>query len=83
MSTHRIHHPNKNGTTKYDKTHYADSKHRQKRKVVSRRYDVTIQTANHVCELALQEGVPEGRIIDKIMRSYLCNRAQMYEASHR
>jgi len=42
-------------------------------KVVSRRYNVTSQTAYHVTELALREGITEGRVIDKIMRTYLAS----------
>ncbi|MCM1295037.1 MAG: hypothetical protein NC311_05800 [Muribaculaceae bacterium] len=42
-----------------------------KPKVVAKRYNVTSQTAYHITELALREGTTEGRIIDKIMRTYL------------
>lgn len=42
-----------------------------KPKIVSKRYNVTTQTAYHITELALREGTTEGRILDKIMRTYL------------
>lgn len=42
-----------------------------KPKIVSKRYNVTSQTAYHIAELALREGTTEGRILDKIMRTYL------------
>lgn len=42
-----------------------------KPKILSKRYNVTSQTAYHITELALREGTTEGRIIDKIMRTYL------------
>lgn len=47
-------------------------------KIVRKRYNVTTQTAYHIQELAFQEGTTEGRIIDKLMRSYLCDRASRY-----
>lgn len=43
-------------------------------KVVSKRYHVTSQTAYHIMQIALQEGLTEGRVIDKIMRTYLASR---------
>lgn len=46
-----------------------------KRKVVKKNYHVSSQTAYHITQLALQEGVNEGRIIDKIMRIYLGSRS--------
>lgn len=42
-------------------------------KVVKRNYHVTSQTAYHITELALREGTSEGRIIDKLMRTYLAS----------
>lgn len=44
-------------------------------KIVDRRYKVTSQTAYHIMEIALQEGITEGRVIDKIIRTYLANRS--------
>lgn len=44
-------------------------------KIVDRRYKVTSQTAYHITEIALQEGITEGRVIDKIIRTYLANRS--------
>lgn len=49
-----------------------------KPKVLSKRYNVTSQTAYHITELALREGVTEGRIIDKIMRTYLATQKIQY-----
>lgn len=42
-------------------------------KVVDKRYLVTSQTAYHITQLALSQNTTEGRIIDKIMRSYLAS----------
>ena len=47
-------------------------------KIVKRNYHVTSQTAYHIAELAFQEQTSEGRIIDKIVRSYLADRASRY-----
>ena len=66
----------KNTSTSYQKP----SRYRQK--PVKKTYIVTPQTAYHVQELALQEDTTEGRIIDKIMRTYLSNLATEYEHSH-
>lgn len=40
-------------------------------KVVKRNYHVTSQTAYHITKLAMENNTSEGRIIDKIMRTYL------------
>lgn len=48
--------------------------YREKPKTVSKRYIVTSQTAYHITELALMEGTTEGRIVDKLMRTYLASR---------
>lgn len=40
-------------------------------KVVKRNYHVTSQTAYHISKLAMANNTSEGRIIDKIMRTYL------------
>lgn len=53
--------------------HYDD-----KPKIVKRNYHVTHQTAYHIRELALQEGIPEGKVIDKLMRSYLAEKNMRY-----
>jgi len=45
-----------------------------KRKVVKKNYHVTSQTAYHITQIALQEGITEGRAIDMIMKSYLASR---------
>ncbi|WP_300944036.1 hypothetical protein [uncultured Duncaniella sp.] len=42
-----------------------------KPKILKKYYHVTAQTAYHIARLAIQEGTSEGRIIDKIMRTYL------------
>ena len=42
-----------------------------KPKIVKKIYHVTSQTAYHITQLALETGLSEGRIIDKIMRTYL------------
>ena len=47
-------------------------------KRLKKNYHVTSQTAYHITQLALQEGVPEGRIIDKIMRIYLTEYCRKY-----
>ena len=49
-----------------------------KPKIVTKNYHVTSQTAYHITQLALESHTSEGRIIDKIMRSYLCDRASKY-----
>lgn len=40
-------------------------------RIVKKNYHITTQTAYHIADLALREGTSEGRIIDKIMRTYL------------
>lgn len=45
-----------------------------KPKIVTKNYHVTSQTAYHITQLALESHTSEGRIIDKIMRTYLSNR---------
>jgi len=45
-----------------------------KRKVVKKNYHVSSQTAYHITQIALQEGITEGRAIDMIMKSYLASR---------
>lgn len=52
-----------------------------KQKPVRKRYVVTPQTAYHIQELAFQENTTEGRIIDKLMRTYLCERAIKYRSN--
>lgn len=52
--------------------------YRDKPSVVKRNYHVTSQTAYHITELAMQEQTSEGRIIDKIMCSYLAERSERY-----
>lgn len=42
--------------------------------IVSRKYNVTSMTAYHIAKLAAQEGMTEGRVIDKIIRTYLASR---------
>lgn len=69
----------KHSHTNSRSTKYRKKKSHSNQKPVKRVYIVSPQTAYHVQELALQEDTTEGRIIDKIMRSYLCNRATMYE----
>lgn len=54
----------------------------EKQRIVKKRYNVTSQTAYHIQELALQEQTTEGRILDKIMRCYLANRAEQYHRRH-
>ncbi len=44
--------------------------------IVSRKYNVTSMTAYHISKLAAQEGMTEGRVIDKIMRTYLASRGE-------
>lgn len=41
-------------------------------KILKKNYHVTSQTAYHITKMALQENTSEGRIIDKLMRTYLC-----------
>jgi len=45
-----------------------------KRKVVKKNYHVSSQTAYHITQIALQEGITEGRAIDHIMKCYLASR---------
>ena len=40
-------------------------------KTLKKNYHVTSQTAYHITRLAMQENTSEGRIIDKLMRTYL------------
>lgn len=42
--------------------------------IVSKRYNVTSMTAYHIARIAAQEGITEGRVVDKIMRTYLASR---------
>ena len=35
---------------------------------------VTAQTAYHIKEIALREGIPDGKVVDKLMRTYLASR---------
>lgn len=51
-------------------------------KAIRKRYLVSPQTAYHIQELAFQEQTTEGRIIDKIVRSYLANKAIKYRNIH-
>lgn len=44
--------------------------------VVKRNYHVTSQTAYHITKLAMENGTSEGRIIDKIMRTYLATQGR-------
>lgn len=46
-------------------------------KLVTKRIVVTSQTAYHITELALRENITEGKLIDKIMRTYLAT--QQYQ----
>ena len=71
-------HGRKRTNTKKTYTKQEGSSDERKPKVVRKRYNVTPQTAYHIQELAFQEQTTEGRIIDKIMRSYLCDRASKY-----
>lgn len=50
-------------------------------KTVDKRYIVTSQTAYHITKLALSENTTEGRIIDKIMRTYLASLHTPYPMS--
>lgn len=45
-------------------------------RIVKKNYHVTSQTAYHITDLALREGTTEGRIIDKIMRTYLATQRE-------
>ena len=40
-------------------------------KKVTKRLVITSQTAHHITELALRENISEGKVIDKLMRTYL------------
>lgn len=44
-----------------------------KARILKRNYHVTSQTAYHIAQLAIMEGTSEGRIIDKLMRTYLAS----------
>lgn len=43
----------------------------QRPKILKKSYHVTTQTAYHIAKLAAETGMSEGRVIDKIMRTYL------------
>ena len=73
---HKSSHKQKHNTS--SKPSNNNSSDNGNRKIVRRRYNVTPQTAYHIQELALQEQTTEGHIIDKLMRSYLCERAARY-----
>lgn len=45
--------------------------HEEIKKILKKNYHVTSQTAYHITRLAMQENTSEGRIIDKLMRTYL------------
>ena len=83
MDMHKNTHTNRNRTTMYGKQYVGKHNEREKIKTVDKRYIVSSQTAYHIRELALQENTTEGRIIDKIMRSYLCNLAIEYRRTHK
>lgn len=51
----------------------------QRPKIVKKKYHVTSQTAYHITKLAMETGLSEGRIIDKIMRTYLATQATEYQ----
>lgn len=44
------------------------------RSIVKRNYHVTSQTAYHITRMAMEQNTSEGRIIDKIIRTYLADR---------
>ena len=74
-------HPHKNRTPEHarsSKPHQQGS-YEDKPKIVKRNYHVTPQTAYHIRELAFQEDIPEGKVIDKLMRSYLAERNARYQ----
>ena len=50
----------------------------QRKQLVDRRFKVTPQTAYHITEIALRENIPEGKVIDKLMRTYLASREMDY-----
>lgn len=71
----------KSGSSRYKGTDHKQrlsEPYRDKPSIVKRNYHVTSQTAYHITELAMQEQTSEGRIIDKIMRSYLAERSERY-----
>lgn len=65
MANHRKH--SKRSTELYDKE--------GRQKAVIKKYHVSAQTAYHIMELALMENTTEGRIVDKLMRTYLASRS--------
>ena len=77
MNHHRNYRKNRRGHCDHVND-YDESKQRN----VSRRVVVTSQTAYHLKELALQEHITEGMVIDKIMRTYLATRRLDYEMEH-
>ena len=46
-----------------------------KRKVVKKNYHVSSQTAYHITQIALQENITEGRVVDFLTKSYLASRS--------
>lgn len=52
---------------------YSHDNSSQKPAHVKKLYIVSPQTAYHITELAMQENTTEGRIVDKIMRTYLAS----------
>lgn len=59
--------------TRHDYTHETVAP--DKSKAVIRKYKVSPQTAYHITRIAMQENMTEGRVIDKIMRTYLATQS--------
>lgn len=45
----------------------------KKRGTVNKNYHVSSQTAYHIQQLAFENNMTEGHVIDKLVRNYLCN----------
>lgn len=52
-------------------TEYLPKRDPNKPKILKKNYHITTQTATHIAELAIQENTSEGRILDKIVRTYM------------
>lgn len=57
----------------------SDSTNDSQPKVVVRKYHITSQTAYHITQLALMENTSEGRVLDKIIRTYMATRQKTHK----
>ena len=66
-----MHYTSKKKSKHAYKTEPISKKDPNKPKILKKNYHVTSQTANHIATLAIKEDTSEGRIVDKIVRTYM------------